>query len=70
MGKAIQVFITGGTFDKTYDYINGTLNFQETHLPQMLDRSRCKLDVDVKTLMLLDSLELTTDHFKTIIEWT
>jgi len=64
----IQVFVTGGTFDKTYDYINGTLNFKETHLPQMLDRSRCKLDVDVKTLMLLDSLELTSNHFKTIIE--
>ena len=64
----IQVFVTGGTFDKTYDYINGTLNFKETHLPQMLDRSRCKLDIDVKTLMLLDSLELTSDHFKTIIE--
>ena len=68
LDQSIQVFVTGGTFDKTYDYINGTLNFQETHLPQMLDRSRCKLDIDVKTLMLLDSLELTTDHFKTIIE--
>ena len=61
-------FLFGGTFDKTYDYINGTLNFQKTHLPQMLDRSRCKLDVDVKALMLLDSLELTSDHFKTTIE--
>ena len=61
-------FLFGGTFDKTYDYINGTLNFKETHLPQMLDRSQCKLDVDVKTLMLLDSLELTSDHFKIIIE--
>jgi hypothetical protein len=68
LDQSIQVFVTGGTFDKTYDYINGTLNFKETHLPQMLDRSRCKLDVDVKTLMLLDSLELTSDHFKTIIE--
>ena len=67
LDQSIQVFVTGGTFDKTYDYINGTLDFKETHLPQMLDRSRCKLDVDVKTLMLLDSLELTSDHFKTII---
>ena len=46
----IQVFVTGGTFDKTYDYIKGTLNFKETHLPQMLDRSQCKLDIQVKTL--------------------
>ncbi len=40
----IQVFVTGGTFDKAYDYIKGTLNFKETHLPQMLHRSRCKLE--------------------------
>ena len=68
LDQSIQVFVTGGTFDKTYDYINGTLDFKETHLPQMLDRSRCKLDIDVKTLMLLDSLELTPEHFETIIK--
>ena len=65
---SIQVFVTGGTFDKTYDYIKGTLNFKETHLPQMLDRSRCKLNIQVKTLMLIDSLEMTSDHFDAIIE--
>ena len=34
----------------------------------MLDRGRCQLDVEVKTLMLIDSLELTPDHLKTIIK--
>ncbi len=66
--KRIQVFATGGTFDKTYDYIKGTLNFQKTHLPEMLERSRCKLDVDVKMLMLMDSLEMTTIHYDAIKE--
>ena len=49
--EKIQIFITGGTFDKSYDYINGVLYFKETHLPEMLKRSRCKLNIDFKTLV-------------------
>ena len=56
--EKIQVFITGGTFDKSYDYINGSLFFNETHLPEMLKRSRCQLNIDFKTLMMIDSLEM------------
>ncbi len=55
----IQVFVTGGTFDKEYDYIHGELYFRDTHLPKMFDRGRCTLDIDVKTLMMVDSLEMT-----------
>ena len=46
--EKIQIFITGGTFDKSYDYINGVLYFKETHLPEMLKRSRCQLNIDFK----------------------
>ncbi len=55
----IQVFVTGGTFDKEYNYINGKLYFKDTHLPEMFERGRCTLDIDVKTLMMVDSLEMT-----------
>ncbi len=55
----IQVFVTGGTFDKDYNYITGTLFFKSTHLPLMFDRGRCTLSIDVKTLMMVDSLEMT-----------
>jgi len=54
----IQVFVTGGTFDKEYNYITGELYFEDTHLKEMFDRGRCSLDIDVKTLMMLDSLEM------------
>ena len=57
----IQVFVTGGTFDKEYNYITGELYFEDTHLKEMFDRGRCSLDVDVKTLMMLDSLEMTDE---------
>ncbi len=55
----IQIYVTGGTFDKDYNYITGDLFFRDTHLPDMLSRGRCTLDVDVKTLMMIDSLEMT-----------
>ena len=54
--SSIQIFITGGTFDKSYDYINGDLYFEKTHIPEMLKRSRCRLNVKVDTLMMIDSL--------------
>jgi L-asparaginase len=55
----IQVFVTGGTFDKEYNLITGELYFKDTHLPEMFDRGRCTLDIDIKTLMMVDSLEMT-----------
>ena len=54
----IQIFVTGGTFDKEYNYISGDLYFKDTHLPGMFERGRCTLDVDIKTLMMIDSLEM------------
>ncbi len=55
----IRIFITGGTFDKEYDEINGTLFFKDSHLPEMLARGRCRLDVSIRTLMMIDSLTMT-----------
>ncbi|MEX2472552.1 MAG: asparaginase domain-containing protein [Gemmatimonadota bacterium] len=59
MTPPIRLFVTGGTFDKEYDEIHGTLQFGDTHLPEMLDMGRCRLDVNVRTLMMVDSLEMT-----------
>ena len=63
----IHIFITGGTFDKSYNYINGELFFEKTHLPEMLERSRCKLDVEVETLMMIDSLDIKPADVKKIV---
>ncbi len=57
----IQVFVTGGTFDKQYNFITGELSFENTHLPEMFDRGRSSLDIDVKTLMMIDSLQMTEE---------
>lgn len=57
--EEIQIFVTGGTFDKEYNFINGQLYFKDTHLQEMFARGRSTLNIDVKTLMMLDSLEMT-----------
>ncbi len=56
---SIRIFVTGGTFDKEYNELTGQLFFQDTHLPEMIKLGRCRLPVDVRTLMMIDSLEMT-----------
>jgi L-asparaginase len=56
---SVFIFVTGGTFDKEYDLIQGKLYFDESHIPEMLDLGRCTLDVKVRTLMMIDSLDMT-----------
>lgn len=57
--SSIRILVTGGTFDKQYDEINGRLAFTDSQLPEMLRLGRCKVDVAVRTVMLVDSLEMT-----------
>lgn len=64
----IRIFVTGGTFDKEYNELDGRLFFKETHLPEMLRLGRCKLEVDIQTLMLIDSLDMTERERKVILE--
>ncbi len=56
---AIRILVTGGTFDKEYDELGGKLFFKSTHVQEMLRLGRCKLNVDVRTLMMVDSLDMT-----------
>ena len=54
----IKIFITGGTFDKEYNELDGKLFFKDTHLPEMLKLGRSQVSVDMNTLMMLDSLDM------------
>ena len=59
---AIRIFITGGTFDKEYNELNGELYFKDTHMQELLTLGRSRLLVNIKTLMMIDSLEMTAEH--------
>ena len=54
----IRIFVTGGTFDKEYNELTGDLFFKDTHVQEMLRLGRCKLDLSISTLMMIDSLDM------------
>ena len=64
----IQLFVTGGTFDKEYNELTGELFFQKTHIDDMLRLGRCRLDVTVESLMLIDSLDMTDADRELILD--
>lgn len=64
----IRIFVTGGTFDKEYNELNGELFFKDSHLPEMLKLGRCNLDLQVRTLMMIDSLHMRDDDRQIILQ--
>lgn len=58
----VLILVTGGTFDKEYDEIHGRLFFKDTHVPEMLRLGRSRVATDVRTLLMMDSLEMTDGH--------
>lgn len=57
----IRIIVTGGTFDKEYNMLDGSLHFNETHLPEILKLGRCTVDYSLRTVMMIDSLEMGDD---------
>lgn len=55
----IKLFVTGGTFDKEYNELNGQLFFKETHIHEILKLGRSRLSLNIQTLMLIDSLDMS-----------
>ena len=56
---SIRILVTGGTFDKEYNERTGQLFFKDTHLAEMLQRGRSRVPVTIRTVMMVDSLEMT-----------
>jgi L-asparaginase len=66
--EAIRVIITGGTFDKHYDEVKGSLGFKETHLPEILAFTRCTVPIELELNQLIDSLEMRTANRLQVLE--
>lgn len=66
--SSIRIFVTGGTFDKEYNELTGALYFKETHLPDMLRLGRSRVDVSIRALMMIDSLEMTEADRALLVE--
>src|SRR5215475_2640767 len=55
----IRILVTGGTFDKDYDELTGKLYFKDTHVTEMLRLGRSRVEVTIRTVMMIDSLDMT-----------
>src|SRR5450631_3582028 len=66
--EPIRILVTGGTFDKEYNELTGELFFQATHTGDMLRLGRCLLPVEIETLMMIDSLQMTEAGRRLILE--
>ena len=64
----VKILVTGGTFDKEYKELTGELIFKNTHVEEMLKLGRSKVDVKIRTLMMIDSLEMTPRHRNLILD--
>jgi L-asparaginase len=64
----IRILATGGTFDKEYNELTGELFFKSTHLGDMLQLGRCLIDVELETLMMIDSLQMTEADRQAILD--
>ena len=64
---AIRVLVTGGTFDKEYDELTGRLYFRDTHVPEMLERGRSGVDVEIEQVLMIDSLDMTEDDRQRVL---
>lgn len=65
---SIRIIVTGGTFDKEYNELNGDLFFKDTHVNEMLRLGRSKLDLSITTLMMIDSLDMKDADREAIAE--
>jgi len=68
MQGKIKIFITGGTFDKEYNELTGELYFKNSHMYELLELGRSRLDVDIETLMMVDSIEMSKTERNYIIQ--
>ncbi len=65
--ESLRIMITGGTFDKHYDPLRGELGFSNTHLPEIIDHSRCTLPIIMELIQLTDSLYMTSEDRQAIL---
>jgi L-asparaginase len=65
---SIRIIVTGGTFDKEYNEVRGSLFFRKSHVAEMLRLGRCRLAVKVRTLLMIDSLYMTATHRRRILQ--
>ena len=64
----LRIIATGGTFDKRYDPVRGSLSFDQTCLPALIAESRIQPAPEIDVAMLVDSLDMTPAHRLALVD--
>lgn len=65
---SLRIVATGGTFDKHYNELTGVLGFSDSHLPEVIRRTRMTLPVALDVLPLLDSLDMQDEDRQRVLQ--
>jgi L-asparaginase len=58
----LRILSTGGTFEKSYDPIKGSLGFSTSHLSDICAQARLLDTIAIEVVMLIDSLDMNDGH--------
>ncbi len=64
---SLRIIATGGTFDKHYNPLDGSLGFGDSVLPDALTRARLAEPCAFQPLMAIDSLDMQDHHRQHIL---
>ena len=64
----IRLFVTGGTIDCERIEHGSEYIFEKTHVPEMLERGKCRADIDIEILFMKDSLYTTDDDRRKVLQ--
>ena len=65
--EKVAILTTGGTFDKYYS-VAGEMEIDEPTVGPILDLAATNLDTEVRSVVAIDSLDMTDEHRAQIAE--
>tara|TARA_B100000214_G_scaffold345634_1_gene295661 strand:+ start:198 stop:695 length:498 start_codon:yes stop_codon:yes gene_type:complete len=63
----IKIISCGGTFEKIYNPITGCLDFEKSNIENLIQKARINEPIQIDVLMLVDSLDMTIDDRRKIV---
>jgi L-asparaginase len=68
MNANVRILAAGGTFDKHYNPLDGSLGFGQSYIPNILSDARLNQAVAFEVVMQIDSLDMTQAHRQHLLQ--
>jgi L-asparaginase len=71
LAPALRIIATGGTFDKAYNPLTGSLGFTDppaSSVPALIAQARTTAAITCQTLMQIDSLDMQDSHRQHVLQ--